>query len=72
MTEEEAKTKWCPFSRVGIEGRSSVAVNRASGDGTGGPYDVVEETRCIASACMAWRAGNSSESGYCGLAGGGT
>jgi hypothetical protein len=33
MTEDEAKTKWCPYKR-------------------GELYD---GTRCIASACMAWR-----------------
>lgn len=49
LTEEEAKTKWCPEVRTGVHaGASAVAVNRSY-------VDVTEETRCIGSACMAWR-----------------
>lgn len=47
MTEDEAKTKWCPFVRLHIEGRApsfTVAPNREQ-----------RGTHCIASACMAWR-----------------
>lgn len=43
MTEDEAKTKWCPFTRVG-EQASGAAENRPDGS-----YN------CIASGCMAWR-----------------
>lgn len=43
MTEDEAKVKWCPFTRVG-EQASGAAENRPDGS-----YN------CIASACMAWR-----------------
>lgn len=68
MTEDEAKTKWCPFSRVGDD--TLTANNRPSS----ASYD------CIASACMAWRwtispqnAANyhpaQIEDGHCGLAG---
>ena len=78
MTEDQAKTKWCPFTRI---------YNRtATGTPTGSAY-------CLASACMAWRrqtvfidrATNEpavpgkaaigdlelwySNEGYCGLAG---
>lgn len=49
MTEEEAKTKWCPFARVGGETSGLGSLNR---DGAKGP---IEQARCIASACMAWR-----------------
>lgn len=56
MTEDEAKTKWCPFSRTGLHaGAGGVSVNRSVGDGTDGPFDVIKVTRCFASACMAWR-----------------
>lgn len=47
MPEAEAKTKWCPFARVG-EQASGAAENRPDGS-----YN------CIASACMAWRTGGT-------------
>jgi len=48
MTEEEAKTKWCPFMRAS--------------DGNGGAvniydHDIDPDCMCIASKCMAWRWG---------------
>lgn len=55
MTEEEAKTKWCPFARVvtTVGGRpllNQPVINRTQdykGEGDAvGP--------CIASSCMAW------------------
>lgn len=52
MTEDEAKTKWCPFVRAVLPGTTLPAGNRGVGpDGTEG----VKGARCIASACMAWR-----------------
>ena len=57
MTEEEAKTKWCPFARArGFA--SEAAINRPW---TGLPQDHQKadipdgECKCIGSACMAWR-----------------
>jgi hypothetical protein len=50
MTEEEAKTKWCPFARSQTEDRESApAVNRT----LQGHIDI--GCHCIGSRCMAWR-----------------
>ena len=52
MTEDEAKTKWCPFVRAHSEAGS---YNRAS---TKQSEDGVEDwghNKCVASSCMAWR-----------------
>lgn len=50
MTEAEAKTKWCPNSRIAVyAGAGGAACNRH-------PQESVEEdTLCRASACMFWR-----------------
>jgi hypothetical protein len=69
MTEEEAKTKWCPFARV-LDGSAAAvaAVNRDADDSEDWPT-------CIGSACMAWRKYRCGQiegeriDGYCGLAG---
>ena len=66
MTEQEARTKWCPSVRVELFG-NAVVVNRYKGK--------LEETyNCIASDCMMWRWHSPSKSpekrsGYCGLGG---
>lgn len=66
MTEDEAKTKWCPQARVGF----------ADMGGTNSRTD--GNVNCIVSACMAWRLTNlrdpmtqeiNRNDGYCGLAG---
>ncbi|CAB4165151.1 hypothetical protein UFOVP833_31 [uncultured Caudovirales phage] len=54
MTEDEAKTKWCPFARQATvfsrEGATGGTANRD------GPHHYgVPNVECIASACMAWR-----------------
>jgi len=76
MTEDEAKTKWCPMVRVHYLNPIDILKNARA----------EAESRCIGSACMAWRwklAPNASkkflsmhgytsdapENGYCGLAG---
>lgn len=71
MTEEEAKTKWCPMTRVGHV--AGMAINRHPDES-----DFYVDTRCVASKCMMWRE-NVVEAlpkgkvvlinGYCGLAG---
>lgn len=73
MTEDEAKTKWCPFARVSY---GKYSCNRSDHDSPVG--------KCIGSKCMAWREykhsipsfdefGKNMEplkyEGYCGLAG---
>jgi hypothetical protein len=75
MTEDEAKTKWCPFVRTPMKIRDNFYVaNQVTIDGqTDGP-------KCIGSACMAWRFRQVGEPtdginapythhGFCGLAG---
>jgi hypothetical protein len=70
MTEEEAKTKWCPFARVVMDWSEDQEVI--------GPFnrdhiieasalseeDNISHATCLASACMAWRwdSGNPHDS----------
>src|ERR1700753_3077279 len=57
MTEDEAKTKWCPFARsmISIENRGNplavASANRFPGDTSGSE----KGSLCVASGCMAWR-----------------
>jgi hypothetical protein len=79
MTEDEAKTKWCPFVRTGLV--AGMAVNRHVADAPGAIDGVHDETRCIGSGCMMWRVkvresypmdastNDLIVGGYCGLAG---
>lgn len=75
MTEDEAKTKWCPFVRVH---GGDLSFNRyAAAD------NPAFNCTCLGSACMAWRWRwipemeisrgahliESKTEGYCGLAG---
>lgn len=63
MTEDEAKTKWCPFVRF-ADATTEGTFNRYA-DGCW-PVNV----NCIGSACMVWRKhGTVGNAGYCGLAG---
>ncbi|NQE62914.1 hypothetical protein [Caulobacter sp. RHG1] len=60
MTEDEAKTKACPYAK-------NFGASQQVAEGPG-PH-------CVASACMAWRTTSKSNGsnfyrdGYCGLAG---
>jgi len=73
MTEEEAKTKWCPQARVTRAGTDdATSWNRFVDEGV----PIPNGSRCIASACMAWRwdvpdpaTYEGRAPGYCGLAG---
>lgn len=62
VSEEEAKSKWCPFARVVFPGAqaanrvSSFYKKLASTEGDRDHYAQQEaDCRCIASRCAAWR-----------------
>lgn len=68
MTEEQARTKWCPMVRFSM----SEDDNNSCNNRTLSP----EVRNCIAYDCMMWRTARKSstdkpivEVGYCGLAG---
>lgn len=79
MTEDEAKTKWCPKANPQIGGPECPGNGNRFEDALGS--QAYMDTRCIASACMAWRSisaqtvvngaarSYNTDSGYCGLAG---
>ena len=63
MTEDEAKTKWCPHVRF-VDCEDRLYDNR--------PSSMQNGAICLGSACMAWRWINpdsEAPDGYCGLAG---
>lgn len=70
MTEDEAKTKWCPFARVVVwhepKDELTPPFNRFQAG-----LDKTDLARCVGSDCMAWCYFNRPEDGhgYCGLAG---
>lgn len=54
MTEQEAKTKWCPFARVaGVRGSEAQGCswNRYPGEGLKADHPAL----CLGPGCMAWR-----------------
>ena len=65
MTEEEAKTKWCPHIRFVVN--ASIIGNRFNTFYA--PYN--KDCKCIASKCMMWLPANgfhrTGEQGHCGL-----
>ena len=65
MTEDEARTKWCPHVRyiAKFNGPCVGTYNRGYED-TG-----INKSLCIASDCMMFRWHSGFASGYCGLAG---
>lgn len=67
MTEDEAKTKWCPLVRTGLT--AGMSVNRHVADAPDAIDGVYDETRCRASGCMAWRRNVFRAGGYCGAFG---
>jgi len=68
MTEDEAKTKWCPFARVMID--SSSPMGGIALAGVNRPLSTdrrYKAASCLATGCMLWRKFQSSPGGYCGL-----
>lgn len=72
LTESEARSKWCPETRLayGPDGKEGVAaVNRSA------KTDVVRaNSNCIATECAFWRWARTAhegalQEGYCGRAG---
>lgn len=70
MTEDEAKTKWCPMVRYSYAGNTGIANNERCNRG-----EEHGHVNCIGSACMMWRKSNphwekceTIHNGYCGLA----
>lgn len=73
MTEDQAKQKWCPFSRM-AHWNAPTGGNRPTD-----PDGFIPHVNCIASDCMAWRWSLTNaevkdgrltpKEGYCGLAG---
>ena len=58
LTEEEAKTKWCPFARYSSKEEGwKRGINRWVGDDS--QFNPVP-AQCIASECMAWRWNNAA------------
>lgn len=55
-TEDEAKERWCPFSRATTGDDNGVQMAMTSYNRPFGPsYSGGHECQCIASTCMAWR-----------------
>jgi hypothetical protein len=78
VTEDQAKTKWCPFARYVIDAQTVFPTgNRFEGQETSQvPNEAAKGCLCIASDCMAWRwrpvdlaNGGQFGDGNCGLAG---
>jgi len=75
MTEEEARTKWCPMARV-TAGNGHVSFNRDDAS-MPGYLKQAKSANCIASDCMMWVEDTSTNistgasricGGHCGLA----
>ena len=75
LTEEEAKTKWCPYARVMVQrndGEPTASANRME---LVVPPSLMDwpASLCIASQCMAWQwlppndGSCAGDKGYCGL-----
>ena len=55
MTEDEAKTKWCPESRLHVNGWAATPYNRfLNDDDHDSLVSIPTACKCIASECMWW------------------
>lgn len=85
MTEDEARTKWCPFAHVLGDARLQAFGGHPAVPVAIGPKNRTKDGEpnqaclCLASGCMAWRTRTYIEDGaasqlqvvgFCGLAGG--
>lgn len=55
MTEEEAKTKWCPFARPSQNHPDECGEIRGNRALPYEPRTYPDSCLCLGSACMAWR-----------------
>ena len=67
VSEEQAKSLWCPFSRVGLGGAQITANRHMSDDAA------MSGSHCLGPGCMAWAWWNdppdkTKRMGFCGLA----
>jgi len=80
MTEDEARTKWCPFGRILLRndlthkikgfGKKILLYLRLSDSFNRNEVGSPHVSPCIASDCMAWRSTPGFPiNGHCGLAG---
>lgn len=71
MTEQEAKSKWCPMVRIIITPANQTWGNKALTNRIEFVNSGGSESLCIASNCMMWRWEETKyiDDGYCGLAG---
>jgi len=69
ITEEQAKSKWCPMARVHSKTNTSSYNKYPDSDTELPSVPVPDQARCIASDCMMWRwHPDYRQDGYCGLA----
>lgn len=55
ISEEEAKTKWCPHARTSVDNIPTVSFNRLIAKGkVDDPAYIHAANKCMGSKCMAW------------------
>ena len=62
MKEDEAKTKWCPYSRYVIDSANYASGNRFDGGDESSTGSMAQKgCLCLGSRCMAWRSKETSD-----------